>query len=112
MNPMEDERLFGENREAAAESQAQRPRKRRAPAATSRKPSSFEQKYERLQAILDEIEREDIPLERLLKLFEEGVGLVRDCSAYLEEARLKVESYLELRDGSYVIKGLESPGEE
>ncbi|OGK09789.1 MAG: exodeoxyribonuclease VII small subunit [Candidatus Riflebacteria bacterium RBG_13_59_9] len=73
---------------------------------------SFEKKYERLESVLHEIEREDLPLEDLLKLFEEGVGLVKECSAYLREAKLTVESYLEERDGAYTLKGLASPAEE
>ncbi len=78
----------------------------------AKKTASFEKKYERLEKILDEIESEDIPLEKLTKLFEEGVELIKECSAYLQKARLTIESHLEEHDGSYTIKGMETAGGE
>jgi len=101
--------LFGENDAPTNDITESGEKERRTVGKSAKKPASFEKKYERLEQILDEIESEDIPLEKLTKLFEEGVGLIKECSAYLQDARLTVESHLEERNGSYAIKGLERP---
>jgi exodeoxyribonuclease VII small subunit len=51
----------------------------------------FEDCLQRLEAILQELEKGDIPLEQALKLFEEGVQLSNSCRKELEEAEGKVE---------------------
>lgn len=107
---MERVNLFGENEAPANDTTEARKKERRIVGKSAKKPASFEKKYERLERILDEIESEDIPLEKLTKLFEEGVGLIKECSAYLHNARLTIEGHLEEHDGSYTIKGLERPG--
>ncbi|MFC1501510.1 exodeoxyribonuclease VII small subunit [Elusimicrobiota bacterium] len=52
---------------------------------------NFENSIKRLEEIVDKMEREDMELDKSLKLFEEGVGLVRACSSKLEEAKKKIE---------------------
>ena len=54
----------------------------------------FEECLERLEKILAELERGDIPLERSLQLFEEGMQLSNSCRKELEEAEGKVEILL------------------
>lgn len=59
-----------------------------------RKPSgisSFETDLERLTAIVDRLESGNIPLEEMLKLYEEGVALSKSLSGVLQEAELRVE---------------------
>jgi exodeoxyribonuclease VII small subunit len=113
MSVVERTGLFGDNEPPTDSTAKNRKKGRRTVGKAAKKTASFEKKYERLEQILDEIESEDIPLEKLTKLFEEGVELVKECSAYLQKARLKIESHLEERNGSYTIKGLEAPpGEE
>jgi exodeoxyribonuclease VII small subunit len=51
----------------------------------------FEECLERLERILGELERGDIPLERSLQLFEEGIQLSNSCRKELEDAEGKVE---------------------
>lgn len=57
------------------------------------KPSkgSFENALERLEAIVEEMQSTELPLETRLKRFEEGVALVRECKKSLEGAAKKVE---------------------
>ena len=55
----------------------------------------FEQAMKRLEEIVEELEQGDLPLERSLKIFEEGIRLSRFCAAKLEEAEKKVEILLE-----------------
>lgn len=54
----------------------------------------FEDCLQRLEKIVDELERGDIALEQALKLFEEGVQLSNGCRKELEEAEGKVEILL------------------
>ena len=68
----------------------------------------FEVAFERLEAVVEEMESGELPLEDLLARFEEGVGLVRQCQAFLKQAQLRVEQYVEHRDGQWVLKDLEA----
>lgn len=67
----------------------------------------FEEAYARLEQLVGEMERGDLPLEELLKRFEEGVDLVKHCRGFLKQAQLRVEQYIELRDGHWVLKEVE-----
>lgn len=67
----------------------------------------FEEAFSRLEALVDEMERGDLPLEALLAKFEEGVGLVKNCQAFLRQAQLRVEQFVEVKDGQWVLKELE-----
>ena len=69
-------------------------------ASTASEESSFETSLARLEEIVDELEGGEIPLERAIALFEEGVGLGRRCSARLEDAERKITLLLEQVDGS------------
>ena len=54
----------------------------------------FEECLDRLEKIVDELEKSDVPLEQALALFEEGVRLSSSCKKELEEAEGKVEILL------------------
>lgn len=54
------------------------------------KKPSFEEALGRLDEIVRHLEKGDLPLSQSLKLFEEGSGLLKDCSAMLDEAEQKV----------------------
>ncbi|MBV8205483.1 MAG: exodeoxyribonuclease VII small subunit [Acidobacteria bacterium] len=54
----------------------------------------FEECLQRLEDILAELERGDIPLERAVTLFEEGIKLSTACRKELEDAEGKVEILL------------------
>jgi exodeoxyribonuclease VII small subunit len=64
----------------------------------------FEEAYSRLEQLVGELERGDLPLESMLERFEEGVGLVRYCNGFLKQAQLKVEQFVEYKDGQWVLK--------
>lgn len=55
------------------------------------KPDSFEKNLERLSAIVAQLESSDLPLERALQLYEEGMQLSAACQKQLEEAEGRVE---------------------
>jgi exodeoxyribonuclease VII small subunit len=52
---------------------------------------TFEASMERLEAIVEEMESEKLPLEDLLVRYEEGVKLVRFCSEKLKAAEARIE---------------------
>ena len=58
---------------------------------------SFEQSLQRLDEIVRHLEKGDLPLSDSLALFEEGTGLLSNCSKMLENAEQKV---VKLRKGA------------
>ena len=56
--------------------------------------AKFEECLQRLEQILAELERGEIPLEKSLQLFEEGMTLSKACRKELEEAEGKIEILL------------------
>jgi len=54
----------------------------------------FEECLQRLEKIVEELEKGNVPLEQAIKLFEEGVGLSNSCRQDLEAAEGKVEILL------------------
>jgi len=54
----------------------------------------FEECLQRLEEVVNQLERGEVPLEQALKLFEEGVQLSNSCRKELEEAEGKVEILL------------------
>ena len=51
---------------------------------------TFEQSLSALEKIVDELESGDLPLEKALKKFDEGMALSRQCSRMLDETEKKV----------------------
>ena len=68
---------------------------------------SVEQKLERLEAIVAELEQEQLDLASALRLFEEGVMCLRDAAATLTEAEARVKRLTELADGSFVVEEMD-----
>ena len=60
----------------------------------------FEAALARLEDIVRELERGDLPLEQSLKLFEEGIKLSRICHKRLDEAERRVEILLKDKTGT------------
>ena len=54
----------------------------------------FEESLERLESIVKDMERGDLPLEQSLTLFEEGMELSTTCRKELDEAEGKIEILL------------------
>ena len=52
---------------------------------------TFESAIGRLERLVEEMEAEDLPLERLLVNYEEGIKLVKACQQKLAEAEKKIE---------------------
>ena len=63
------------------------------------KVKDFESALQLLEDIVARLEAGDLPLDRALELFEEGVKLSRYCSSKLDEAERKVEILVKDADG-------------
>jgi exodeoxyribonuclease VII small subunit len=53
-------------------------------------PKPFEQQIQRLETIVDLLDRGDVAIEEMLKLYQEGMTLAKQCRTYLETAEQKV----------------------
>ena len=62
---------------------------------------SFEESLQKLESIVEQMEKGDLSLENSLKLFEEGVALSTACKKELDEAEGKVQMLIKQRDGSF-----------
>ena len=60
----------------------------------------FEDSLKQLEAIVNQLEKGDLPLEDSIKLFEEGIRLSSACKEELDAAEGKVQVLLKQRDGS------------
>jgi exodeoxyribonuclease VII small subunit len=67
---------------------------------------TFESDLQRLEAIVAELEQSDLPLERALELFEEGVARLRSASEALSQAEGRVQQLLEQADGTFRLDPL------
>lgn len=67
---------------------------------------TFESDLTRLEAIVAELERNGLPLDRALQLFEEGVARVRTASDQLSQAEGQVQQLLEQADGTFRLDPL------
>ena len=62
----------------------------------------FEEGLERLEAIAGQMERGELPLDEMLKLYEEGVKLSGELKQKLEEAQGRMMEIRQGRDGTPV----------
>lgn len=53
--------------------------------------NSFESKLARIDAIVKELETNQVPLDRAIELFKEGKALSRECEAMLKSAQEQVD---------------------
>jgi exodeoxyribonuclease VII small subunit len=74
----------------------------------------FEEALKKLEAIVEQMEAGDLPLETLLARFEEGTRLIKICQAKLEEAELKIKQLEKNAAGELALKPFQpgAPTEE
>ncbi len=51
---------------------------------------NYEKSVARLEEITDKLENGNLPLEEMMKLYEEGTALAAKCSKVLDAAQLKI----------------------
>jgi exodeoxyribonuclease VII small subunit len=68
------------------------------------KPKSFESSLEALERIVRDLEQGELPLERSLELFEQGVKLSRECQERLNQAERRIEILMRDNQGRPVAR--------
>ena len=63
---------------------------------------TFEQSMKQLERIVQELEDGDLPLEKAIKKFEEGIKLTKFCSQKLDETEKKISILLENAEGQVI----------
>jgi exodeoxyribonuclease VII small subunit len=66
---------------------------------------AFEEDLARIEKIVAQLEREEMPLDQALALFEEGVAKLRLAAAALADAEGKVQRLVEQADGGITLAG-------
>jgi exodeoxyribonuclease VII small subunit len=69
---------------------------------------TFEASLEALERIVNELEQGDLPLEKSLELFEQGIRLSRECQERLSQAERRIEILLSDNQGRPVISPFEN----
>jgi len=72
----------------------------------SKKTIPFEESFQRLEEIVEELEKGGDNLETSLELFEEGVKLTEICRKKLEEADQKIKKLVKQTDGNLTTEDL------
>ena len=65
---------------------------------------TFEQSMKQLERIVQELEDGDLPLEKAIKKFEEGIKLTKLCSEKLDETEKKISVLLKDSEGQMTEK--------
>ncbi len=76
------------------------------------KPESFEKNVERLDAIVRQLEDADLPLEKALQLYEEGMKLSEVCQKQLQEAEGRIQVLMKKAGGKIVAEPFEEEDNE
>lgn len=61
---------------------------------------TYEARFARLQQLVTQLEAGELPLDRAITLYEEGVHLAAECQALLDAAELRVQ---QLQSGDTLI---------
>ena len=72
----------------------------------------FEEALKKLEAIVEAMEAQDLPLESLLARYQEGTALAQLCQAKLNEAELKIQQLEKNAKGELTLKPAQNLEEE
>jgi len=75
-------------------------------------PESFEKNLERLDSIVRQLEDVDVPLEKALQLYEEGMKLSEACQKQLQEAEGRIQVLMKRAGGKVVAEPFENEEKE
>ncbi|HEY8410685.1 MAG TPA: exodeoxyribonuclease VII small subunit [Pyrinomonadaceae bacterium] len=70
---------------------------------------TFEASLEALERIVQQLESGDLPLEKSLELFEQGIRLSRECQERLSQAERRIEVLLRDNQGRPVVTNYTAP---
>ncbi|HEX6719424.1 MAG TPA: exodeoxyribonuclease VII small subunit [Pyrinomonadaceae bacterium] len=76
---------------------------------TAEQGRTFEASLEALERIVQQLEDGDLPLEKSLELFEQGIRLSRECQERLSQAERRIEILLRDNQGRPVAAAFNEP---
>jgi exodeoxyribonuclease VII small subunit len=71
---------------------------------SARKTFNLEKSLADLESLVEELESGDLPLEKAMKKFEEGIKLTRGCQGALKDAEQRVEILLKSTGGEESVE--------
>jgi exodeoxyribonuclease VII small subunit len=77
-------------------------------------PLSFERALTELEAVVERLQRPEVPLEEALALYRKGTELAQQTEALLSNAELQVQQLshaVQERFAAYTVEGAEGPGD-
>ena len=77
----------------------------------AKKAMTFEESLDRAEEILERLEAGNESLDTTLKLYEEGIALVRSCNEQLETAEQKIKMLRIQPDGTAAAVDFETEGD-
>lgn len=77
----------------------------------AKKEKTFEESLAELEEIVEALEGGELPLEKSIKRYEDGVALLRKCYGFLEKADKKIRKLVKSDDGTFSFEDFDS-GEE
>lgn len=78
----------------------------------AKKEMTFEDAMDRLEEVLRRLENGNETLDDSLKLYEEGISLIRACNAQLERAEQRVRILQVQEDGSVALEDFDADVKE
>lgn len=79
---------------------------------SAKKTFNLEKALDDLEVLVEELESGDLPLEKAMKKFEEGIKLTRGCQTALKDAEQKVEVLLKSAGGEESLSDFIAEGED
>ena len=74
---------------------------------TREKSIDLEKALADLETLVEDLERGDLPLDKAMKKFEDGIKLTRRCQSALQEAEQKVQVLMKSAGGEDVLEEFE-----
>jgi exodeoxyribonuclease VII small subunit len=68
---------------------------------------SFEDAMKRIEEIVADLERGELPLEESLNRFEEAIKLARKCQQQLETAKKRISKLVKAEDDGFTLEPLD-----
>ena len=75
---------------------------------TTKKPVNLEKSLADLEAVVEELESGDLPLDKAMKKFEDGIKLTRSCQAALKDAEQRVQILVKSAGGDETLEDFDA----
>lgn len=75
---------------------------------SSKKNIDLEKSLGQLEGLVEELESGDLPLEKAMQKFEQGIKLTRECQTALKDAEQRVEVLLKSAGGDEALEAFDA----